>query len=195
MTGLQRPNRRPSPEDRRPYVIGRLGLPDLPQVARLERLLFPEPLGLAALLRLWARRDTHYLAVRQGREVVAYIGFQVLGPIAHTISMGVHPAHRRRGLATCLQVAADRLAARMGARWFMGEVRQSNAPQLALLHKLGWEPLGLCRRFFGNGEDAVVMWHLLRLEDDPAPAGSGLPRAEELGGQPRAVVHPEGAKE
>lgn len=191
--------RRSPGEEGQAYVIRPLGFTHLRQVARLERLLFPEPLSPGTLLRLWMRRDTRYLGVLKGPAVVAYIGFQVWGPIAHTISMGVHPAHRRRGLATCLQAAADRLAAQMGARWFMGEVRRSNTPQLALLRKLGWQPLGLCRGFFRNGEDAVVMWHLLRLEDGAIPSGiippCSAPGAEEPGGEARPVVHPEGAEE
>lgn len=173
------------------YSLDRLRPGDLFQVARLERLLFREPLGFWDIVRLWRRRDTRYLVIRRGRRVAAYIGFQILGPIARTISMGVHPDHRRRGLATWIQKAADRLAVRLGARWFTGEVRVSNAPQLhLLLGRLGWQAVGICRGFFGDGEDAVVVWHWLdsAIGDLEAPA-------EETGGDVGAVVHAEGAEE
>lgn len=173
------------PADGQPYALGWLRPADLGQVVRLERQAFPEPIAWPSLFRLWLRGDTRFLAVRKGKQVAAYIGFQVFGPIAHTISMGVHPDHRRRGLAAGIQAAADRVAAHMGARWFMGEVRKSNAAQLdLLLQRLGWQAIGVCGGFFGNGEDAVVVWHPL---DSPA--------AQAVDGDAGTVVHAERPEE
>ncbi len=158
---------------------------DLGQIARLEELSFPEPLSHASLIKLWLDRDTRYLVIRRDHRVAAYIGFQLMGPIAHTISMGVHPDHRRRGLAIRIQEAANQVASSLGARWFMGEVRKSNTPQLnLLLSRLGWQAIGICKRFFSDGEDAVVVWHLL----DSASA-------KPFHGDPGAVIHTEGAQE
>ncbi len=184
-----------SPLDGGPYLLDRLRAADLVQVARLERQSFPEPLTLGALLRLWLRKDTCFLVARRGRQVAGYIGFHVWGPIAHTISMAVHPAHRRRGLATAIQRAADQVAARLGARWFTGEVRKSNAAQLSLLlERLGWQAIGVCRGFFGDGEDAVVVWHWLEPPDDRGRRpGSAAPQA--VGGQCGALIHAEGPQE
>lgn len=185
------------PVDGQPYSLDWLRFADLGQVVRLERRVFPEPLTFPSLLRLWLRGNTRFLVVRKGRQVAAYIGFQVFGPIAHTISMGVHPGHRRRGLAAGIQRAADGVAARLGARWFMGEVRKSNAPQLDLLLKrLGWQAIGVCRGFFGNGEDAVVVWHWLegaRSSGESLAGGSPAPQA--VRGDAGAVVHAERSEE
>ncbi len=148
----------------RPYLDYRIDWSrpsDLPRIARLEASLFPEPLRLGALARLWLAPRTCYLVARKGRLLAAYIGFQLFGPAAHTISMAVHPDHRRRGLATVIQRTADQVAANRGARWFTGEVRVSNQAQLRLLERLGWQRIGVCPRFFGNGEAAVVVWYWL----------------------------------
>ncbi|HOB87694.1 MAG TPA: GNAT family N-acetyltransferase, partial [Bacillota bacterium] len=104
---------------------------------------------------------TRYIVIRKGRRVAAYIGFQLLGPAAHTISMCVHPEFRRRGLAALVQTTANEVAAALGARWFTGEVRVSNTPQLNFLKGLGWEQIGVSPHFFKNGEDAVVVWFWL----------------------------------
>ena len=145
----------------REYQVGWLRPHELPQIAHLEALLFPQPLRLGELVRLYLTPHTYYVAARKGRQVVAYIGFQLFGPCAHTISMGVHPAHRRRGLATLVQKTADRVASNRGARWFMGEVRRSNTAQLCFLERLGWRQMGVCLRFFPDGEDGVVVWNWL----------------------------------
>ncbi len=143
------------------YLAGWSRPPDLPQIARIEAMVFPEPLNLHTLVQLWLMPNTYYIVVRKGRQVAAYIGFQKFGPAAHTISMAVHPDHRRRGLATLVQKTADRVAVNRGARWFTGEVRVSNTAQLRFLEGLGWQQIGVCPQFFGNGEDAVVVWNWL----------------------------------
>ncbi|HOP68684.1 MAG: GNAT family N-acetyltransferase [Dethiobacteria bacterium] len=144
-----------------PYLIDWMKPADVRQVIRLEQDSFPEPLSLRELIRLWRQPITRYIVIRKGRRVAAYIGFQLLGPAAHTISMCVHPEFRRRGLAALVQTTANEVAAALGARWFTGEVRVSNTPQLNFLKGLGWEQIGISPRFFKNGEDAVVVWFWL----------------------------------
>lgn len=148
------------------YLIDRLRPWELPQVARLEAVSFREPLSLRGLLRLWLMPVTHYLVIRHERRVAAYIGFQMFGPAAHTISMCVHPDFRRRGLGQLIQRTADRVASGLGAYWFTGEVRVSNTAQIKMLTALGWETVGVCPGFFGNGEAAVVMWNWLCREPE-----------------------------
>lgn len=130
---------------------------DLPEIARIEAAVFPEPLDLADLEHLWGYPGTRYLAATAGGTVCAYFGFQVLGPVAHVISNATDPTHRRRGLASRLLREGERLAASAGARWFLGEVRESNADQLRLLRHLGYQQVARCPRFFGNGEGAVLV--------------------------------------
>ncbi|NLM47013.1 MAG: GNAT family N-acetyltransferase [Firmicutes bacterium] len=146
------------------FNVGLLKPWELRQVARLEAENFPEPLSLASLLYLWLQPRTTYIAVRDGKKLAAYIGFQAYGPFAHTISMCVAGAYRRQGLGRLVQLAANRVAIKHGLRCFCGEVRSSNTPQLQLLRSMGWREGGRFPRFFGNGEDAVFVFCLL--EDD-----------------------------
>ena len=135
-----------------------LGADLLPQVAAIEAAVFPEPLDLDAVARLWARPATRYVGVVEEGRLLAYFGFEVAGPTAHVISNATHPSARRRGLASAVLRAGAEEAARLGGRWLLGEVRCSNAPQLAVLGHLGWRVVGLVPHFFGNGEDAYVVW-------------------------------------
>ena len=134
---------------------------DLLQVKRLEADSFPEPLSFGALVRLWLKPQTTYLAVKDGRRLAAYIGFQALGPMAHTISMCVASTYRRQGLGKLVQKAANQVAVKQGLRWFCGEVRVSNTTQFKMLADLGWEQVGTCSNFFGNGEDGVFVLYWL----------------------------------
>jgi ribosomal-protein-alanine N-acetyltransferase len=138
-----------------------LGPEDLAEVAAIEALVFPEPLSLAEIVRLWARPGTRYLGVRDAQRLVAYFGFELSPPTAHVISNATHPDARRRGLGALVLGAGADVARTGGARWLLGEVRRSNTAQLSLLRRLNWQVIGVCPRFFGNGEDAYVVWHLL----------------------------------
>ena len=142
---------------------------DLPQIACIEAAVFPEPLGLPALEQLWRAPSTRYLVAERAGAVCAYFGFQVLGPVAHVISNATHPDHRRRGLASRVLREGEHVAAAAGARWFLGEVRTSNAPQMRLLRRLGYREVGHCKHFFGNGEGAYVV---MRFFDDPPPGSA-----------------------
>ena len=144
-----------------PGPLSPLGADELPQVAAIEALVFPEPLRLADLRRLWRDPATAYVGFRVGDRLGAYFGFQTFGPTAHVVSNATHPDFRRQGLGARVLQEAEPLARGRGARWFLGEVRVSNAAQRRVLARIGWSEVGTCPAFFGNGEDAIVVWRCL----------------------------------
>ncbi|MDW7674432.1 MAG: GNAT family N-acetyltransferase [Bacillota bacterium] len=143
------------------YQIDWLQPDDVKHIVELEKIWFPEPLTTSKLTELIQQPNTCYIVVRNGKQVVGYIGFQLFLAAAHTISMGVAANHRRKKLANLIQKTADAIAKKRGARWFTGEVRVSNTPQLKFLRGLGWHEIGTCKSFFGDGEDAIVVWYWL----------------------------------
>ncbi len=143
------------------YRIADAGWSDLASVASLEADVFPEPASLTLWRNHWSQRNTHLLVVRRAEQVAAFFGFEIHGPVAHVLGNATRPQDRQRGLATMLlRVGASR-ARNAGAQWFLGEVRASNHVQRKLLQGLGWRVIGRCPHFFGNGEDADIVWFLL----------------------------------
>lgn len=182
----------------RRYSLGFARLWDLPQIARLEALLCPEPLNVVQLARSYFSAHTFFLTARRRREVVGYTGFQVVGPIAHIITMGVHPRHRHRGLAGELHRAAERVALHCGARYFLGEVRVSDEARIKFLAGLGWRQLGVCRQFYTGGEDAVVMFRWLDQREPTGTKGANSAGLEAPRGQdaaPRRQADPVGGRD
>ncbi|MCL6522908.1 MAG: GNAT family N-acetyltransferase [Firmicutes bacterium] len=143
------------------WPLGFLRFEELAEVAEIEARVFPEPLDLPSLARLWLTPGTVYLAIRDGERLAAYFSFQVQGPTAHVIANATRPEYQGRGLGHRILREAEPVARSRGARWFLGEVRRSNLRQLAVLRELGWVEVGRCPRFFGNGEEAVVVWRCL----------------------------------
>ena len=143
------------------YVVEPLRLVDIPALARIEREVFPEPLSWGDVVRkYWAGRVT-YLAVRDHSHLAAYFGFEVFQTIAHVMANATAPEYRRQGLARFVLTAAEPLALAHGARCFLGEVRRSNVAQQEVLAGIGWRPVAVVPHYFGNGEDAIMVWKTL----------------------------------
>ena len=147
------------------YTLGRLTWRDLPQVVALERAVFPEPLSLPTLIRLRFRPDVTYLGAHPvgSRHLAAYYGFESLptGHGAHVLANSTHPDDRRRGLARALITWGSELARARGVRWIVGEVRVSNVVQMEFMAVMGWKVGERMPHFFGNGEDAWMVYHCI----------------------------------
>lgn len=147
------------------YQLSHLAWRDLPQVVALERKVFPEPILPRVLVRLYLRSEVIYLAAHpvSGRRLAAYYGFEYLpeGHGAHVLANSTHPDDRRQGLARALVTWGLQLARARGVRWIVGEVRVSNIAQMAFLEVMGWKVGDRMPHFFGNGEDAWMVYHCL----------------------------------
>lgn len=147
------------------YTLSALRWQDLHQVVELERVVFPEPIRPRTLVRLFLRREVTYLAARPdgSRRLAAYYGFECLpdGHGAHVLANSTHPGDRRRGLAQALVTWGLEQARAQGARWIVGEVRVSNVGQMAFMERMGWRVGDRIPHFFGNGEDAWMVYHCM----------------------------------
>lgn len=89
--------------------------------------------------------------------LAGYAGCLVVDGRMQVLRVGVAPAERRRGLARELIDRLSRDARDLGASSCMLEVRASNAGAQALYRTLGLAQTGVRPRYYGNGEDALVM--------------------------------------
>ena len=92
------------------------------------------------------------------RDGAAFLTLQIAGDVADIVDIEVPPAQRRQGIATrLLQQAMADLTAQGVPQLFL-EVRQSNAPALALYRKLGATQIGIRPAYYRHPvEDAVLM--------------------------------------
>ncbi|MCQ8279169.1 GNAT family N-acetyltransferase [Acetobacteraceae bacterium KSS8] len=76
---------------------------------------------------------------------------------AELLTIGVSPAHRRGGEGGRLLRAVGAEAASRGAGRLFLEVATGNAAARALYRRAGFEEAGLRRRYYPNGDDALVL--------------------------------------
>jgi ribosomal-protein-alanine N-acetyltransferase len=76
---------------------------------------------------------------------------------AEILTIGVLPAARRQGLGRDLLQAALRRAAETDARAMFLEVAEENTAARTLYASLGFAEVGRRKRYYANGDDALVM--------------------------------------
>jgi len=90
--------------------------------------------------------------------VVGYAGFQVILDEGHITNIAVHPDYRRQGIGELLLGDLFEQARLHGVLRLTLEVRASNAAAQGLYYKYGFEVEGRRPRYYGDGEDALIMW-------------------------------------
>lgn len=138
------------------------GAADAEAVLALERSTGPTNSTAETLSMELARSWSRLLLVETGGETqgaapVAYLHYWLVVDEVQVINVATHPEHRRRGHARLLLEELVRDARARGAATASLEVRASNAPAIALYGAFGFEPVGVRRRYYDDGEDAVLM--------------------------------------
>lgn len=77
---------------------------------------------------------------------------------AHITTLAVHPHYRRQGLGQMLLITLLAQARHRHLEWATLEVRRSNQAAIALYQQIGFEPLGERRKYYPDGEDALILW-------------------------------------
>ncbi len=128
---------------------------DLPELLRIERAAHTHPWTPGMLAAEFDVEVSSVWVVLEGRGVVGFvILWWIVGEVT-IVDVAVEPAAQRQGMGSAMIRAA---IAAPGVDRVLLEVRVSNAPARALYHTLGFQEIGLRRRYYAdNGEDACVM--------------------------------------
>lgn len=132
---------------------------DVPELAAIERACFgrdeAEDLLAAELTRGWARVRVAELPGAGG--VVAFIDGWLVADEFEVHFVATRPDWQRRGLAATLLDHVLGEVCGEGARAALLEVRRGNVAAQALYRSRGFEVVSERRRYYDDGEDALVM--------------------------------------
>jgi [ribosomal protein S18]-alanine N-acetyltransferase len=133
----------------------------VPAVAAIERASSPAPWS-EGLFRgefdVPAPTRTWLVALDGTDTVVGFAGVMYVDDEAHVMNIAVAPTVRRLGVGRRLLGGLVEAALGVGARHLTLEVRTSNDAALALYRRFGLAPAGVRRRYYPDGEDALVLW-------------------------------------
>lgn len=145
-------------------------LQDVPAVAEIEKMCFSLPWSEQSLIDSVKREDTMFLVCEEFDEknsddtgdensnIVGYIGMYLSFDEGDITNVAVSPAHRKKGYGEALVSKAKELAREKQLEMILLEVRVSNAPAISLYKKMGFEELGIRKKFYEHPvEDAIIM--------------------------------------
>ena len=148
-------------------TIGALTRADAQRCAQLEAQLFDgdDPWPAEAFCRELASVHNHYVGARTASTLVGYAGISRLGrkpPFEYEVhTIGVDPAYQGRGIGR--RLLGELLEFADGGVVYL-EVRTDNEAALALYGSVGFEQIGLRKRYYRvSGADAYTMRREARL--------------------------------
>ncbi len=146
---------RPLPDG---YRVRRATLLDLRAVHALERRIFPRdayPYADLILLFLTPRVINLKMVAPDG-GLAGFVSAirSPLRPRGWIITLGVNPAHQRKGLGAALLAAAE---GRLRAPYVRLTVREGNFPALALYRREGYTVIERRPGYYRDGEAGLIM--------------------------------------
>ena len=139
-------------------IIEKMNATHVSQIAELEKLCFSDPWSEKSIETELSCRLSVWLVALEGEQVVGYVGSQTVIDESDMMNIAVHPDFRRRGIAEALVAELEAALRQRGSRALTLEVRDSNAPAIALYEKLGFAQIGLRKNYYRNPkEDARIL--------------------------------------
>ena len=130
----------------------------VPQIAEIEKLCFSDPWSEKSVASELENRLSLWLVAMDGDRIAGYVGSQSVLDEADMMNVAVHPDYRRQGIGRDLVLALAEALQKKGIRGLMLEVRQSNAPAIALYKQLGFGQVGLRPNYYRNPkENALIL--------------------------------------
>ena len=133
---------------------------DLSAVARVERFSFSVPWSEESLKMLTAPPNYGFVATIGG-EIAGYIGILGVLDELEVTNVATMPDLRRRGVGRALVNALLDYAREENFRRVTLEVRESNAPAIALYECIGFTPCGLRKNFYTQPSENAIIYEIL----------------------------------
>ena len=130
---------------------------DIEKITALERECFSDPWTADMFVLSLERPFFHGILIEENGEVLGYACQTVLFEDAEIENVAVAPAWRKNGLGKRLMERLVADAKGLEAEQIFLEVRVSNSPAIALYRGFGFEDVRIRKRYYADGEDALVM--------------------------------------
>lgn len=128
------------------------------QIEEIERKCFSRPWTVGQLRSQMRDAQHEFIAAVDDGRVLGYVGLMYVLDEGYISNVAVHPDARRQGIGDTLIDALAAKAAELELAFLTLEVRESNAPAIALYAKHGFHPVGKRKNYYdAPKEDAVLM--------------------------------------
>ena len=99
----------------------------------------------------------HAICIKEEEEIIGIVTFSYAGDTSDIEDIVIKKEERRKGYGNKLLSAAICRIIADGMKRVMLEVREGNTFAIALYTKLGFTPLSVRKKYYSDGENALVM--------------------------------------
>ncbi|MFP4163732.1 MAG: ribosomal protein S18-alanine N-acetyltransferase [Chitinispirillaceae bacterium] len=104
----------------------------------------------------------HYILLNKNHKPVGYILSRIILDEVHIHSIAISPQYRRKGFGELLITHLLQSVMKKNVKKAFLEVRCSNQPAIRLYERCGFESVGIRKKYYKNGENALVMLRYLQ---------------------------------
>ena len=143
----------------RDVLIRRMTLADVDAVHAIESATFPTPWSRADFVKeMTDNTCARYLVAEKDGNIIGFAGAWIVLDEAHITNVAVSEPERGKGVGRLLTESLMQYAANLGVVYATLEVRRSNERAQNLYRSLGFEFVGVRKRYYtDNGEDALLL--------------------------------------
>lgn len=139
--------------------ISLMTLDDLEEVHAIEARSYPYPWTLNIFRSELSQPNTRiYIVARLAGKIVGYAGMILSDSEGHITNLAVDTPHRHRRIGMLLALRLIEMAMLKGLHWLTLEVRETNLAAQELYRGFGFRSVGLRKKYYSDGENAVIMW-------------------------------------
>ena len=140
--------------------IRRALISDICEICQIEKEIFPDPWSEESVRATVSTEGAMcYVALRDGK-IAAYILGRVIVPEGEVYRIATREEYRRRGIGYRLLDYCVKREAEGGLENLFLEVREHNAPAIALYSSYGFAPVGLRKNYYKDPlENALIMMY------------------------------------
>lgn len=142
--------------------VERLTIDSLPALIALERSSNPYPWSENLIKAEFGNRYSRGFGYYKNGQLIAYCILHLVLDEVHIVNIVVHEAYKGQGLGRRLLEDRFHELIEEGFRLAYLEVRTGNVPAIRLYSSLGFEKIGVRKKYYSNnGEDALCLQAVL----------------------------------
>lgn len=131
---------------------------DAIELNQLECEIFSDPWSIYAIYDAIKCEIFHGINLIEDDKIIGYYGFYSIPPECHIANIAIKKEYRGRKLGEKLLVHLINFAESLGDYDITLEVREHNTIAQKLYKKYGFVEEGRRKKYYGDGEDAIIMW-------------------------------------
>jgi ribosomal-protein-alanine N-acetyltransferase len=153
-------------------VLRRATQNDLPAILETDDAAFSQPWSPASFEQCFADEKTCVTVAENNERVLGFGVAYTVGDEGEIATLAVDASARGHGLGEKILQSLLGFCNERGAHKVFLEVRASNEAAQRLYNRCGFTRVGLRRRYYADGEDAVIMCREITVSDGAVTEGA-----------------------